>query len=121
MQETLLDYKIIENRPRKNGKSGESYYIVDNESTDKNSDSKTESKTSNLDSEQNEPSTPINISTVKCDYSAREVNEQLKCEILSIKTFFKEKIKNLKAVFSSLKFEESNSTNSVNDRLVQHL
>ena len=121
LQETLLDYKIIENRPRKNGKSGESYYIVDNESTDKNSDSKTESKTSNLDSEQNEPSTPINISSVKCDYSAREENEQLKCEILSIKTFFKEKIKNLKAVFSSLKFEESNSTNSVNDRLVQHL
>ena len=76
-QETLLDYKIIENRPRKNGKSGESYYIVDNENTDKNSDSKTESKTSNLDSEQNEPSTPINISSVKCDYSAREENEQM--------------------------------------------
>ena len=49
------------------------------------------------------------------------VKRTSKCEILSIKTFFKEKIKNLKAVFSSLKFEESNSTNSVNDRLVQHL
>ena len=45
--ETLLDDKIIENRPRKNDKSGESYYIVDGENTDKNSDNKTESETSN--------------------------------------------------------------------------
>ena len=35
--ETLLDDKIIENRPRKNDKSGESYYTVDNENTGKNS------------------------------------------------------------------------------------
>ena len=64
--ETLLDDKIIENRPRKNDKSGESYYIVDNENTDKNSDSKTESETSNLDSKANKPSTPININSDKC-------------------------------------------------------
>ena len=44
--ETLLDDKIIVNRPRKNDKSGESYYVLDNENTDNNSDSKTESKTS---------------------------------------------------------------------------
>ena len=31
--ETLLDDKIIVNRPRKNDKSGESYYILDNENT----------------------------------------------------------------------------------------
>ena len=64
--ETLLDDKIIENRPRKNGKSGESYYIVDNENTVSTSDGKTESKTSNLDCTANEPSAPINISSVKC-------------------------------------------------------
>ena len=64
--ETLLDDKIIENRPRKNGKSGESYYILDKESAGKNSDSKTESETSNLDSKANEPSTPININSDKC-------------------------------------------------------
>ena len=29
--ETLLDDKIIVNRPRKNGKSSESYYTLDNE------------------------------------------------------------------------------------------
>ena len=44
--ETLLDYKIIENRFCKNDTSGESYYIVDNENTDNNADSKTESETS---------------------------------------------------------------------------
>ena len=33
--ETLLDDKIIENRPRKNDKSGKSYYIVDNENRQK--------------------------------------------------------------------------------------
>ena len=33
--ETLLDDKIIENRPRKNDKSGESYYIADNETQTK--------------------------------------------------------------------------------------
>ena len=31
--ETLLDDKIIENRPPKNDKSGESYYTADNENT----------------------------------------------------------------------------------------
>ena len=36
--ETLLNDKIIENRPRKNEKSGESYYNVDMENTDKTSD-----------------------------------------------------------------------------------
>ena len=45
--------------------NGESYDIVDNENTDKKSDSKTESETSNLDSKANEPSTPINISSDK--------------------------------------------------------
>ena len=35
--ETPLGDKIIENRPRKNDRSGESYYIVANENTDKNS------------------------------------------------------------------------------------
>ena len=45
--ETLLDDKIIENRPRKNDKSGGSYYTVDNKNTDSSSDSKTENKTSN--------------------------------------------------------------------------
>ena len=78
--ETLLDDKIIENRPRKNDKSGESYYIVDNENTDKNSDSKTESETSNLDSKANEPSTPINISSDKCVCSCHKEIEQLKSE-----------------------------------------
>ena len=64
--ETFLDEKIIENRPHKSDKSGESYDILDNENTDKNSDSKTESETSNLDSKANEPSTPININSDKC-------------------------------------------------------
>ena len=36
--ETLLNDKIIENRPRKNDKSGKSYYNVDMENTDKTSD-----------------------------------------------------------------------------------
>ena len=61
--ETLLDDKIIVNRPCKNDKSGESYYILDNENTDSNSDNKTESKTSNLNSKASEPSTPINFSS----------------------------------------------------------
>ena len=34
---TLVDDKTIENRFRKNDKSGESYYILDNENSDKNS------------------------------------------------------------------------------------
>ena len=66
---TLLDDKILANCPRKNGKSGESYYIVENENTVSNSDSKHESKTSNLDSKANEPSTPVYISSVKCIHS----------------------------------------------------
>ena len=119
--ETLLDDKIIENRPRKNDKSGESYYIADNENTDKNSDSKTESETSNLDSKANEPSTPINISSDKCVCSCHKEIEHLKSEIFSIKTFFKKETENLKAVFSSSNNEESSSIKSVNDRLVQHV
>ena len=119
--ETLLDDKITVNRPRKNDKSGESYYILDNENTDSNSDNKTESKTSNLDHEANELSTPINISSVKCVCSCHKEIEQLKSEILSVKTFFKKEIEDLKAVFSSSNDEESNSIKSVNDRLVQHL
>ena len=82
--ETLLDDKIIENRPRKNDKSGESYYIADNENTDKNSDSKTESETSNLDSKANEPSTVINISSGKCVCSCHKEIEHLKSEVFSI-------------------------------------
>ena len=119
--ETLLDDKIIVNRPRKNDKSGESYYILDNENTDSNSDNKTESKTSNLDSKANEPSTPINISSVKCVCSFHKQIEQLKSEILSVKTLFKKELENLKAVSSSSNDEESNSIKSVNDRLVQYL
>ena len=34
--ETFLDDKIVENRHRKNDKSAESYYIADNENTNKN-------------------------------------------------------------------------------------
>ena len=90
--ETLLDDKIIENRPSKNNKSGESYCIVDNENTDKNSDSKTESETSNLDSKANEPSTPINISSDKCVCSCHKETEHLKSEIFSIKTFLKKEM-----------------------------
>ena len=56
--ETLLDDKIIKNRPRQNDESDESYYIVDNENTDSNSNSKTESETSNLDSKASEPNEP---------------------------------------------------------------
>ena len=119
--ETLLDDKIIGNGPRKIDKSGESYYIVDNENTDKNSDSKTESETSNLDSKANEPSTPINISSDKCICSCHKEIEHLKSEIFSIKTFFKKETENLKAVFSSSNSEESNTIESVNDRSVQHL
>ena len=118
---TLLDDKIIVNRPRQNDKSGESYYYLDNENTDNNSDSKTESKTSNLDSKANEPTTPINISSVKCVCSCHKEIEQLKSEIFSVKTFFKKELENLKAVFSSSNDEESNSIKSVNNRLVQHL
>ena len=87
--ETLLGDKIIENRPRKNDKPGESYYIVDNENTDKNSDIKTESETSNLDFKANKPSTPINISSDKCVCPCHKEKEQLKSEIFSINTFFK--------------------------------
>ena len=36
--ERLLDAKIIKNRSSKNSKSGESYYIVDNENKDSKSD-----------------------------------------------------------------------------------
>ena len=57
--------------------------------TDNNSDSKTESKTSNLDCKVNEPSTNINIRSVKCVYSCHKEMEQLKSEIFSIKTLFK--------------------------------
>ena len=119
--ETLLDDKIIENRPRKNDKSGGSYYIAENENTHKNSDSKTESETSNLDSKANEPNTPISTSSNRRVCSFHEEIEHLKSEIFSIKTFFKKEIENLKAVFSSSNNEESSSTKSVNDRLVQHL
>ena len=42
--ETLLDDKIIANRPRKNDESGESYSIADGENTDSSSEGKTESK-----------------------------------------------------------------------------
>ena len=75
--------RLIENRFCKNDKSGESYYIVDNENTDNNSDSKTESETSNISSkasEPNEPSTPINISSDKCVCSCHKEIEQLKSE-----------------------------------------
>ena len=119
--ETFLDDKIIENRPRKNDKSGASYYIADNENTDKNADSKTESERSNLDSKTNEPSTPINISSDKYVCSCHKEIEHLKSEIFSIKRFFQKEIENLKAVFSSSNNEESSSIKSVNDRLVQHL
>ena len=44
----------------------------------KNSDSKTESETSNLDSKTNEPSTPINISSEKCVWSCHKEIEHLK-------------------------------------------
>ena len=64
--ETLLDGTIIESSSRKNDKWGESYYIVDNKNTGNNSNSKTESKTSNLDCKANEPSTPIYISCDEC-------------------------------------------------------
>ena len=89
--------------------------------TDSNSDNKTDSKTSNLDSKANEPSTPIKISSVKCVCSCDKKIDQLKSEILSVKTFFKKEIEDLKAVFSSSNDEVSNSIMSVNDRLVQHL
>ena len=106
--ETLLDDKILENRPRKNDKSGESTTLQIMK-TDKNSDSKTESETSNLDSKPNEPSTPINISSDKCVCSCHKEIEHLKSEIFSVKTFFKKEIENLKAVFSSSNNEESSS------------
>ena len=112
---------IIENRLRKNNKSGESYYIVDNANTDKNSDSKTESETLNLDSKANEPSTPIKISSDKHVCSCHKEIEHLKSEIFFTQTFFKKEIENLKAVFRSSNNEESSSIKSVNDRLVQHL
>ena len=101
--ETLLDDKIIVYRHRKNDKSRESYYILDTENTDSNSDNKTESKTSNLDSKANEPSTPINISSVKCVCSCHKEIEQLKSEILSVKTFFKKEIEDLKAVHQMMR------------------
>ena len=47
--------------------------------------------------------------------------ELLKSEILSIKTFFKKEIDDLKVVFSLSNDEESNRIKSVNDRLVKHL
>ena len=77
--ETLLDDEIIENRPRKNDKSGKSYYIVDNENTDKNSDSKTESEISNLDSKANEPSlkTVFSSSNNEESNSIKSVNDKL--------------------------------------------
>ena len=119
--ETLLDNKIIVYRPRKNDKSCESYYILDNENTDSNPDNKTESKASNIDSKANEPSTPINISSVKCLCSCHKEIEQLKSEILFVKTIFIKELEDLKAVFTSSNDEESNSIKSVNDRLIQHL
>ena len=106
--ETLLDDKIIVNRPRKNHKSGESYCILDNENIDSNSDNKTESKTSNLYSKANEPSTPINISSVKCVCSCHKEIEQLKSGVLFAKAFLENEIEDLKAVFSSSNDEESN-------------
>ena len=112
---------IIENRSRRNNKSGESYYIVDNASTDKNSDSKTESETSNLDFKANEPSIPIKISSDKYVCSCHKEIEHLKSEICFTQTFFKKEIENLKAVFRSLNNQESSSIKTVNDRLVQHL
>ena len=119
--ETLLDDKIIENRPRKNGKSGESYSIVDNENINKNSDSKTESERKNIDSKANKPSTHINIKSGKCVCSGHKEIEQLRSDIFSIKTFFKTEIENLKGVFISSKNEESSSITFVYDRLVQHI
>ena len=118
--ETFLDEKIIENRPHKSDKSGESYDILDNENTDKNSDSKTESETSNLDSKANEPRALINISSDKYVCSCHKEIKHLKSEIFSIKRFFQKEIENLKAVFSSPNNEESSSIKPVNDRLVQH-
>ena len=106
--ETLLDDKIIENHPCKNDKSGESYYIVDNENTDKNSDSKTESETSNLDSKANEPSTPINISSDKCVCSCHKEIEHLKSEIFSIKTFLKKEMELLQENEMLAKLHSSN-------------
>ena len=119
--ETMLDGKMIVNRPRENDKSGKSYYMLDKENTDSNSGSKTEIETSSLDSKANEPSTPINISSAKCICSCHKEIEQLKSEIFSVKTFFKKELENFKVVFSSSNDEESNSIKSVNDRLVQHL
>ena len=116
--EILLDDKTIENRPRKNDKSGESYYIVADENSDKISDSKTESETSNLDSKANKPSTLNNINFDKCVCSCHKKIEQLKSQIFSTKTFFKKETENLKAVFSSSNNEEPGSIKSVNDRLV---
>ena len=102
--ETLLDDKMIENRPRKNDKPGESYSIVDNENTDKpgesysivdnentdkHSDSRTENKTPNPDSMANKPSTPIHINSDKCVCSCHKEIEQLISEVFSIKRFFK--------------------------------
>ena len=106
--ETLLDDKIIENRPSKNDKSGELYCIVDNENTDKNSDSKTESETSNLDSKANEPSTPINISSDKCVCSCHKEIEHLKSEIFSIKTFLKKEMELLQENEMLAKLHSSN-------------
>ena len=83
--------------------------------------SKTESVTSNLDSKANEPSTPINISSDKCDCSCHKETDHLKSEIFSIKTSFKKETENVKAVFSLSNNEESSSIKSLNDRLVQHL
>ena len=63
----------------------------------------------------------INIISVKCICSCHKEIEQLKSEILPIKTLFKKELEDLKAVFSSSNDEESNSIKSVNDRLVQHI
>ena len=76
--ETLSDDEIIANRPRKNSKSGKSYYTVVGGNTDISSDSETKSKTSILDSEGNEHSTPT--VPVKCYCSYRQEIEQLKSE-----------------------------------------
>ena len=77
--------------PRKNDKSGESYYTVDNEKTEKNSDSTTKSETSNLDSKTNKPSTPININFDKCVCSCHIEVEQLISKIFPSKHSLKKR------------------------------
>ena len=69
----------MENRPRKNDKPGEWYYNADIENTDKNSDSKTENETWNLDSKANEPSLKTVFSSSNNEESStiKSLNDRL--------------------------------------------